>query len=129
MREKPDQAPIKNESTNGLKNERGTLAMARTSVPDSAASQFFINVKDNDFLNSRGEGDPGYAVFGKVIEGMDMVDKIKAVQTGNQRGMGDVPFARRDHGPVRHQILIVEQAFQPANPTAGFPACPTGVPT
>ena len=91
MQQKPTQPPIKNESTNGLKNDNYTVAMARTNVRDSATSQFFINVKDNGFLNYAGEGNPGYAVFGKVVEGTDTVDKIKAVQTGTQRGMGDVP--------------------------------------
>jgi cyclophilin family peptidyl-prolyl cis-trans isomerase len=91
MQQKPVQAPIKNESTNGLKNDNYTVAMARTNVRDSATSQFFINVKDNAFLNFAGDSNPGYAVFGKVIDGKDTVDKIKAVQTGNQRGMGDVP--------------------------------------
>ena len=74
-----------------MKNERGTLAMARTDDPDSATAQFFINVKDNDFLNKRGRS-AGYAVFGKVIEGMDVVDKIKAVKTGSlANGFDDVP--------------------------------------
>jgi cyclophilin family peptidyl-prolyl cis-trans isomerase len=85
--------PIKNEATNGLKNDRGTIAMARTGVVDSATSQFFINVKDNAALNhtdtsTRGFG---YCVFGKVIEGMDVVDKIKAVKTADKGGHGDVP--------------------------------------
>ena len=91
MRQKPTNAPVKNESANGLKNANYTVAMARTGVRDSATSQFFINVKDNGFLNFAGDSNPGYAVFGKVVEGKDTVDKIKAVQTGNQRGMGDVP--------------------------------------
>jgi len=91
MQQKPVQPPIKNESTNGLKNDNYTVAMARTNVRDSATSQFFINVKDNGFLNFAGDSNPGYAVFGKVVEGKETVDKIKAVQTGNQRGMGDVP--------------------------------------
>jgi peptidyl-prolyl cis-trans isomerase A (cyclophilin A) len=86
MRQKATKAPIKNEAANGLKNDRGTLAMARTSVVDSATSQFFINVVNNDFLNHGGR-DFGYAVFGKVTAGMDVVDKIAAVQTGQ----GDVP--------------------------------------
>lgn len=90
MSQKPTRAPIKNEATNGLKNERGTLAMARTSVVDSATSQFFINVKDNDFLNN-GARDFGYAVFGKVTVGMDIVDKIAGKRTATQYGMGDVP--------------------------------------
>ena len=86
MSQKPVNAPIKNESTNGLKNDNYTLAMARTNVRDSATSQFFINVKDNAFLDFAGDANPGYAVFGKVVEGQDTVDKIKAVTTGNQRG-------------------------------------------
>jgi cyclophilin family peptidyl-prolyl cis-trans isomerase len=88
MREKGTRKPIKNEAGNGLKNERGTLAMARTNDPNSATAQFYINVKDNKGLDR--DGDPngvGYAVFGKVIGGMEVVDKIKAVKTGAQ----DVP--------------------------------------
>ena len=81
-KEKKTKDPIKNESTNGLENTKGTLAMARTGVPDSATSQFFINVKDNEFLNrAKARDKVGYCVFGKVIEGMDVVDKIKAVKT------------------------------------------------
>jgi peptidyl-prolyl cis-trans isomerase A (cyclophilin A) len=93
MSQKDTKAPIRNEAANGLKNDRGTLAMARTGVVDSATAQFFINVANNDFLNHR-EGGPqvfGYAVFGKVIEGMDVVDKIVATPTGMQGGMPDVP--------------------------------------
>ncbi|MGZ5035621.1 MAG: peptidylprolyl isomerase [Usitatibacter sp.] len=93
MRQKPVNAPIKNESTNGLKNDNYTVAMARTNVRDSATSQFFINVKDNDFLNYAGESNPGYAVFGKVVEGKDVVDKIKKVATGNSGGHQNVPTA------------------------------------
>ena len=90
---KPGKAQIKNEAGNGLKNDRGTLAMARTMVVDSASSQFFINVINNDFLNHRDNTSQGfgYAVFGKVIEGMDVVDKIAAVKTVNQKGFADVP--------------------------------------
>jgi len=88
--QKPTKSPIKNEADNGLKNERGTLAMARTQVVDSATSQFFINVVDNDFLNN-GARDFGYAVFGKVIDGMDVVDAIAAVPTSNKGMHGDVP--------------------------------------
>ena len=91
MRQKPVNAPIKNESTNGLKNDNYTVAMARTNVRDSATSQFFINVKDNDFLNYAGESNPGYAVFGRVVEGRDVVDKIKKVATGNSGGHQNVP--------------------------------------
>jgi peptidyl-prolyl cis-trans isomerase A (cyclophilin A) len=81
IKQKPTKAQIKNESDNGLKNERGTLAMARTNDPNSATSQFFINVVNNSFLD-KAQGNPGYAVFAKVIEGMDVVDKIRAVKTG-----------------------------------------------
>ncbi len=91
MRQKPVNPPIKNESTNGLKNDNYTVAMARTNVRDSATSQFFINVKDNDFLNYSGESNPGYAVFGKVVEGKEVVDKIKKVATGSAGGHENVP--------------------------------------
>ena len=91
FKQKTTKAPIKNEAFNGLKNQRGTLAMARTGAPDSATSQFFINVVDNDMLNRPNPDGHGYAVFGKVIEGMDVVDKIKAVRTGMSRGFQDVP--------------------------------------
>jgi len=93
MRQKPTQPPIKNESTNGLKNDNYTVAMARTNVRDSATSQFFINVKDNDFLNYSGETPQGhgYAVFGKVVEGKEVVDKMKKVATGNSGGHQNVP--------------------------------------
>ena len=91
MRQKPVQAPIKNESTNGLKNDMYTVAMARTNVRDSATSQFFINVKQNDFLNYAGESNPGYAVFGKVTEGQDVVDKIRKVATADAGMHQNVP--------------------------------------
>ncbi|MDP1651834.1 MAG: peptidylprolyl isomerase [Rhodocyclaceae bacterium] len=93
MKEKDTQASIENEAANGLKNERGTIAMARTSDPHSASAQFFINLKDNDFLNHTapsGQG-WGYCVFGRVVEGMDVVDKIKGVKTGNKGFHQDVP--------------------------------------
>ncbi|MEM9056999.1 MAG: peptidylprolyl isomerase [Pseudomonadota bacterium] len=90
MGQKPTRDPIKNEADNGLKNERGTLAMARTSDIDSATSQFFINLTDNDFLNHGGRNF-GYAVFGRVTEGMDVVDAIAAVDTGSRAGHQDVP--------------------------------------
>jgi len=93
MKQKETNAPIKNESNNGLKNEPYTVAMARTSIPDSATSQFFINVANNDFLNHPGQDGYGYCVFGKVIEGMDTIDKIKNVATGNHpSGHQDVPL-------------------------------------
>jgi peptidyl-prolyl cis-trans isomerase A (cyclophilin A)/peptidyl-prolyl cis-trans isomerase B (cyclophilin B) len=87
MKQKPTRAPIENEAKNGLKNEPYTLAMARTSDPHSASAQFFINVKNNSFLDYPGQDGWGYAVFGKVIKGMDVVDKIKLVPTAG----GDVP--------------------------------------
>lgn len=90
MRQKPTQPPIKNEGGNGLKNDAYTLAMARTSIPDSATSQFFINVNDNASLNASG-GNAGYAVFGKVVEGKETVDKIRKVATGNAGGHQNVP--------------------------------------
>ncbi len=93
MNEKDTRASIKNEATNGLKNDRGTLAMARTPDPHSASSQFFINLKDNDFLNFRNETQDGwgYCVFAKVTDGMDVVDTIKGVATGNAGHHSDVP--------------------------------------
>ena len=92
LNQKPVNAPIKNEAPNGLKNDLYTVAMARTNVVDSGTAQFFINVGNNDFLNHAGPANYGYAVFGKIIEGTDVVDKIKAVKTGG-RGMfpTDVP--------------------------------------
>jgi len=90
MSQKETREPIKNEAENGEKNLRGTLAMARTQVIDSATSQFFINLKDNSFLDNSGR-DFGYAVSGKVTDGMDVVDAIAAVETGNKAGHQDVP--------------------------------------
>jgi peptidyl-prolyl cis-trans isomerase B (cyclophilin B) len=93
MKEKQTRGPIKNEAHNGLKNERGTVAMARTGVVDSATSQFFINVAKNDFLNHRdtSPGGYGYAVFGQVTAGMDVVDQIAGVRTGRRGPHDDVP--------------------------------------
>jgi peptidyl-prolyl cis-trans isomerase B (cyclophilin B) len=92
MKQKPVQAPIENEAKNGLKNERGTIAMARTSDPHSATAQFFINVSDNDFLdNGRCQDGWGYCVFGRVSEGLDVVDKIKNVKTRNSGFHQNVP--------------------------------------
>lgn len=93
LKEKPTKPPIKNEAGNGLKNETGTTAMARTSVVDSATAQFFINVKDNDFLNHKDDspGGYGYAVFGKVVDGMDVVHKIEQVKTANKGMHQNVP--------------------------------------
>ena len=92
MQRKQTKAPIKNEAGNGLKNEKYTLAMARTSDPNSATSQFFINTTNNGFLNREEAQDGvGYAVFGKVVEGTDVVDRIGKVKTGTKSGMQDVP--------------------------------------
>jgi cyclophilin family peptidyl-prolyl cis-trans isomerase len=91
MTQRKTRSPIENEAKNGLKNSRGTIAMARTSAPHSATSQFFINHKDNDFLNHPGQDGWGYAVFGKVTEGMSVVDAIAAKPTGMQGHMRDVP--------------------------------------
>jgi peptidyl-prolyl cis-trans isomerase B (cyclophilin B) len=102
MKQKATRAPIKNEAQNGLKNDRYTLAMARTNDPHSATAQFFINVKDNDFLNHSapsGQG-WGYCVFGKVVEGQDVVDRIKAVKTGRSGMHQDVPL----------QDVVIERA-------------------
>jgi len=92
MTQKPTRAPIVNEASNGLHNERGTLAMARTMEPNSATSQFYINLSDNgQALNYAGPERPGYAVFGKVVQGMDVVDAIAKVQTGSSGPYRDVP--------------------------------------
>ena len=93
MNQKPCQAPVENEAANGLKNKRGTVAMARTNDPHSATAQFFINTVDNDFLDFKspsGQG-WGYCVFGEVVEGLDVVNKIRAVKTGNKGFHQDVP--------------------------------------
>jgi peptidyl-prolyl cis-trans isomerase B (cyclophilin B) len=102
MKQKPTRAPVKNEAANGLKNDRYTVAMARTNDPHSATAQFFINVKDNDFLNHTAPTPQGwgYCVFGKVVEGQDVVDRIKAVKTG-RGGM---------HQDVPEQDVILERA-------------------
>jgi len=104
-KEKKTKGTIKNESGNGVSNKRGTLAMARTSAPDSASAQFFINVKDNDFLDGRA-GRAGYAVFGKVIEGMDVVDKIKAVKTGSKQFT--TPFGEADFQNVPVENVVIK---------------------
>ncbi len=96
MKQKPTGEPIANEADNGLKNERYTLAMARTSDPDSATAQFFINASDNDFLNHTAKTSSGwgYAVFGKVVDGTDVVDAIEQSKTGRKGFMDDVPVDR-----------------------------------
>ena len=90
MSQKDNHEPIKNEATNGLKNLRGSLSMARTNDINSATSQFFVNLKDNDFLDHK-PGSYGYAVFAKVVDGMDVIDEIAGVKTGRRRGHDDVP--------------------------------------
>ncbi len=100
MKQKPSKEPIENEAKNGLKNVKYTVAMARTNAPHSASSQFFINVGDNDFLNYPGQDGWGYCVFGKVVEGMDVVDKIRGVPT-TRTGM---------HADVPAQDVILEKA-------------------
>jgi peptidyl-prolyl cis-trans isomerase A (cyclophilin A) len=90
MEQKKGKAPIKNEATNGLTNDRGTIAMARTNDINSATSQFFINLSDNDFLN-HSPGNFGYAVFGKVVDGMDTIDRMAKERTGRRKGHDDVP--------------------------------------
>jgi peptidyl-prolyl cis-trans isomerase A (cyclophilin A) len=90
MTQKRTNTPVKNEADNGLKNKRGTLSMARTNDVNSATSQFFVNLKDNDFLD-HSRSSFGYAVFAKVTEGMDVIDKIAAVETGRKKGFDDVP--------------------------------------
>ena len=111
MAEKPKNAPIQNEADNGLRNLRGTLAMARPADPHSASSQFFINIKDNAFLNHRGRsGDGwGYAVFGKVVDGMNVVDAIVAVPRGNRGPHGDVPI----EPIVMKRVTLLPEAAKP----------------
>ena len=94
LKQKKTRAPVQNEADNGLRNEIGSIAMARTSAPHSASCQFFINVAPNDFLNFRSKTPQGwgYCVFGRVVDGMDVVNQIKSVPTGNKQGHGDVPI-------------------------------------
>ncbi len=108
MEQKSGNAPIQNEADNGLSNETGTLAMARTNDPHSASSQFFINVSDNKFLNHSGKTAQGwgYAVFGKVVDGMDAVNKIKQVNTGNHGFHQDVPLE-----PVEILSVSISDAY------------------
>jgi peptidyl-prolyl cis-trans isomerase B (cyclophilin B) len=108
MKQKTTDATIKNEANKGGTNKRGTIAMARTSDPHSATAQFFINVVDNDFLNFKSETPSswGYCVFGKVTDGMDVVDKIRKVATGNKEGHQDVPV-----DPVVIEKVVVEETI------------------
>ncbi len=105
MQQKPTNKPVKNEANNGVSNKTGTLAMARTQDPHSATAQFFINVKDNDFLDFTSESMQGwgYCVFGEVVEGMDVIEQIKKVKTGNHGYHGDVPVE-----PVVMQSVTAE---------------------
>lgn len=107
MKEKQTHAPIRNEANNGLKNEKYTIAMARTPDPHSASSQFFINTRNNNFLDYKSEknNEWGYAVFGKVIQGQKVVDKIEAVETGRRAGHEDVPTAP----VIIKKAVVVEQ--------------------
>ena len=102
MSQKRTKAPIKNEADNGLKNERGTLSMARTNDVNSATSQFFVNLKDNEFLDHQ-RGNFGYAVFARIASGMDVIDKIAAVETARRRGFDDVPVDAVIMTSVRRQ--------------------------
>jgi peptidyl-prolyl cis-trans isomerase B (cyclophilin B) len=107
MTQKPPRASIENEAKNGLRNSRGTLAMARSSDPHSASSQFFINIVDNDFLNYTAPTPAGwgYCVFGKIVEGMHIVDQIKGVPTGSKLGFKDVPLS----DVLMEKVTLVEQ--------------------
>jgi cyclophilin family peptidyl-prolyl cis-trans isomerase len=109
MEKRETRAPIKNEATNGLRNERGTIAMARTGVVDSATAQFFINVVDNAFLNHRSTNprEYGYAVFGKVVSGMDVVDRIRAAPTTTVGGLRDFP---REPVVITRASVVGEEA-------------------
>jgi len=110
-RQKPTRAPVRNEAGNGVRNQRGTLSMARTEEIHSATSQFFVNLSDNDFLDQR-PGNYGYAVFGRVTEGMESVDRIAQVATGRRRGYTDAPL----------EDIVIRSARR--LPPAGSPASP-----
>lgn len=120
MIQKSTMAPVKNEADNGLKNLRGTLAMARTQIVDSATCQFFINHKDNEFLNHAGKTPAryGYCVFGKVVEGMDVVDKIAAVKTGSNGMHQDVPTEAVVIKSIRKVLEEVPETEKPATSPA-----------
>ena len=120
MDQKPTKAPIKNEAANGLTNKRGTIAMARTMVVDSATSQFFINLVDNDFLNFRAPTPQyyGYAVFGKVTDGMDVVDKIAKVKTGFAGPHQNVP----EEPVVIKKVHVAAESAAPQAPAPQAPA-------
>ena len=122
--EKPTGAPIKNEGGNGLKNQTGTIAMARTPDPNSATAQFFINTKDNEFLN-QSVGNPGYAVFGKVTKGIDVVNQIKDVRTGQGSLVMRLPNGRTEAVPsedVPIEAVTIESVRVVAAPAPAAPA-------
>ena len=121
MQEKSVRAPIPLEAKNGLKNVRGAVAMARTNVPDSATAQFFINVKDNDFLNAA-PGNDGYAVFGKVVQGMEVVDKIRVAATGSAGMHQDVP---NQAIVIKEAVLLPAKAAKAEKPAAAKAAAKT----
>jgi cyclophilin family peptidyl-prolyl cis-trans isomerase len=110
MQQKTTHEPIVNEAKNGLKNQRGTVAMARTNDPNSASSQFFINLVNNDYLNYSGPRNPGYAVFGKVVEGMDVAETIAQVKTANRDMHQNVPV---------EPVIIKSAKIVPARPAGG----------
>jgi len=119
MKKKETRAAIKNEAKNGLKNKRGSIAMARTRAPHSATAQFFINLKDNSFLDYPGQDGWGYAVFGEVVEGMEVVDVIAEQPTGTKNGMQNVP---------KTAVVIEKVSVVPATPTTPeAPAAPTAL--
>ncbi len=130
MKEKKAKAPIKNEWQNGLPNSRGAISMARTNAPDSATCQFFINTVDNKMLDQPRDG-AAYAVFGKVIKGMDVVDAIAAVPTGPSSGMGDVPktVVTIEKMEVLAGPPAMDAPAPPATPAPTTPAAPTGTKT
>ena len=130
MKEKKAKAPIKNEWQNGLPNSRGAISMARTNAPDSATCQFFINTVDNKMLDQP-RGGAAYAVFGKVIKGMDVVDAIAAVPTGQSSGMGDVPktVVTIEKMEVLAGPPAMDAPAAPATPAPTTPAAPTGTKT
>ena len=119
MSEKPTRAPIALEARNGLSNTRGTVAMARTMVPDSATAQFYINVADNPFLDAANARDGhGYAVIGKVVTGMDVIDRIKAATTTTQGGMPNVPAKAIE---IKKAVLVASPNPTPINPASTKP--------
>lgn len=119
MKKKETRAAIKNEAKNGLKNKRGSIAMARTRAPHSATAQFFINLKDNSFLDYPGQDGWGYAVFGEVVEGIEVVDVIAEQPTGTKNGMQNVP---------KTAVVIEKVSVVPATPTTPeAPAAPTAL--